>query len=541
MKKYKFIHFYVSLFLMTSFFTLTSCKSEGNGILGKQTVLTSDEDPDLKNAPFAYDVAADTISYNSCTIEPGKSDPNLHGLKISSSEGFVDNLGSGAVKGGLKLRSDFLQYVGQKFTPDYPSKTITPEQITRVLSASYSIFNADAKIQFAVRKKSDYSVIPDLIAPVAPITAVPPRDAIVFPQVLSSGYLGYSITKNISYDTKGIVLKEGPRNYNLSDSQDPVAIEASFAFNATTDDTFNTAASGIATEPYGKAEFYTQTVRDAFNANTQLLTVTFGGTDATTGVTADDAKNNTINNIKRPYKIGTGTATPVFDTAKAFGHGYNLKFESQTTALYWPKNRLTKVSEINLDTGTPTGGTTWSCEQFVIAHKSHWNNNKSKNPIWVKDTVNVEPNCAPLLANDTTCVLLPVPDTVAQCNIKKDRAEKIKRIRRQYSVENWNIGLMFLSAPRVTAGIPYTPPDRRTLDMCLAPKGDVSCYLPTVGILDSGTSVPAEKLLDIGIQYDRAQECYLTSTTLSGNRDTERKKGRCAQFASVCVRSSSNY
>ncbi|MBC7457110.1 MAG: hypothetical protein H7235_02445, partial [Bdellovibrionaceae bacterium] len=62
----------------------TGCKSEGNGVLGKQSVAEVDEDPLLKNAPFAYDYAADTISYNSCVIggTSVQDRVGLHGLKI---------------------------------------------------------------------------------------------------------------------------------------------------------------------------------------------------------------------------------------------------------------------------------------------------------------------------------------------------------------------------------------------------------------------------------------------------------------------------
>lgn len=503
----------------------SGCKSEGGGILGKQSLLSSDENPDILNAPFAYDMAADTISYNSCVMAPGTSSSEIHGLKIGSSEGFVDNLGTGTVKGGLKLRSDFLQYIGQKFTPDYPSTVVTPTQILRILSTSYSVQNANAYLNFAVRKKADYTVIPDQIVATNTTPAVPGRDAIVFPQTLSSGFLGYSITKGILYNAGGTVLAEGPRTYNLSDSVDAIPIEGTFAFNQTVDDTYTTTASGIATEPYGRAELYSQQVRDAFNSNVRILTATFGGTNSTSGVAADEATaTDTINKIKRPYGSGSSTT---FDQSKAFGRGYNLKFESPLSTTTWPKNKLTQVNEINLDTGTPTGGTSWSCEQFVIAHQSHWNNNKPKNPAWVKDSLNIEPNCAPLLADDTTCT---GSDSTSQCNIKKDRAEKIKRIRRHYAVENWNIGILFPAAIR--SG--YTPPDRRSLEMCVSPKGATSCYLPTVGIVSTDSAA------DVGIQYNRLQDCYLTSSTPS-DRDLARKNGRCAQYASVCVRTSSNY
>jgi hypothetical protein len=531
------------LILLVSMLSLTAvttgCKSEGNGILGKQSAAEVDEDPLIKNAPFAYDYAADTISYNSCVIGGTSSaDPvGLHGLKIGSSEGFVDNLGTGAVKGGVKLRSDFLQYVGKNFSPDYPNNVITPSVVMRVLNTSYSVQNSNAHLQFAIRKKSDYSVVPDLIAPVAPITTSPTRDASVFLQTLSSGFLGYSITKNIIFNSTGGVLAEGPRVYNLADTQESIPIEGSFNLNATTDET--SATPGFQTEPFGRGESYAQEVRDAFNAGTRLLTVTFGGTGATTGIPTDDVVTDTINNIKRPYKSGTLE----FDTTKAFGRGYQLKFESQTSVTTWPKSRLTKVTEIALDTATPVGGTSWACEQFVIAAPSHWNNNKTSNKAWIKDSTWVEPNCAPLLADDTTCV---IGDSAAICNIKKERVEKIKRIRRHYSVDAWNIGLMFPAAlksgytipPRINNSVPTNP---QPLEMCLVPKSSSQCYLPTVGILASGATVPADKDIDVGIQYDRAQDCYQTMATISGLRDPERKKGRCAQFASICTRTSSSY
>lgn len=514
---------------------ITGCKSEGNGILGKQTISSNDEDPLLKNAPFAYDYVGDTISYNSCVIGGvSAQDPvGLHGLKIGSSEGFVDNLGTGSVKSGLKLRSDFLQYVGINFSADYPSNTITSAQVTRLLNTSYSIFNKNAFLQFAIRRKSDYAAIPDLITPPIPVRAQPSRDAVVFPQVLSTGYLGQSITKSIIFAADGKVLAEGPRVYNLSETSDSVPIEGSFNLNATTDET--SSIPGFATEPYGFGEAYAQKVRDNFNAGTQLLTATFGGVDGTSGAPAEDVVNNTINNIKRPYKTGTNE----FDTAKAFGRGYQLKFESQTTVVSWPKSRLTKITEIALDTGTPVGGVSWTCEQFVIATPSHWNNTKSNNSAWVKNSQLVEPNCAPLLADDTTCL---AGDSAAICALKANRLEKIKKIRRHYSVDAWNIGLMFPAAtksgyalpPRINNSVPSTP---MSLEMCVSPKSSNQCYLPTVGILSTSPTVPADASLDVGIQYDRGLDCYQTMANISGNlRDAERKKGRCAQFASICTR-----
>ncbi len=530
--------------ILTAALASTGCKSEGSGILGKQSVTSTTEDPLIVNTPFAYDYAADTISYNSCVITtPSIQDPVLHGLKMGSNEGFVDNLGTGAVKAGVKLRSDFLQYVGKNFSPDYPSNTITSPQITRILNDKTSVLNKNAYLQFAVRKKSDYTVIPDLISPVANAQIVPGRDAIVFTQNLSSGYLGYSITKNIVFDTSGGVLAEGSRVYDLADTQDSVPIEGLFNFNATIDETYaGPNPIPYLSEPFGAAEVYSQKVRDSFNAGTQLLSATFGGTGSTSGNPVDDAIGDTVNNIKRPYKVGT----TVIDTAKAFGRGYQLKFQSQdlSSTSTWPKSRLTNVTEIALDTGAPAAGTSWTCEQFPIAPPNYWNNTRTSNKAWVKESTMVEPNCAPLLATDTNCV---GGDSAATCAIKKDRVEKVKRIRRQYSVDAWNIGLMFTAKSKTGYSVPNgnsritDPNNGLTIELCVSPKSSNSCYLPTVGILNSGLTVPADKTLDVGIQFDRTQECYLTMATIAGDRDPKRRNGRCAQFASICTRTSSSY
>lgn len=582
----------IYLFFMTVFiFPMTGCKGQGTGILGQQTATSVTEDPLLKNAPFAFDYAADTISYNSCVIggTGNAADPvGLHGLKLGSNEGFIDNLGTGAVKSGIKLRTDFLKYIGKNFSPDYPSDVITPAQVARILNTSYSIFNANAHLNFAIRRKSDYAVIPDLIAPPTVVQSSNKRDAVVFEQNLSSGYLGYSMTKSILFKKDGSILAEGPRIYDLTEAQNSVPIEGSFNLNATVDETYQ--GSAVAPEAFGGAELYSQRVRDAFNAGTQVLTATFGGTDSTTGVVADDIVNNTINNIKRPYKSGTNTP----DSAKAFGRGYQLKFEAPPLAsATWPKNQLSKVTEINLDTGTPDGGASWVCEQFPIAHPSHWNNTKTSNKFWVKDAANtsaslakIEPNCAPLLAEDTEC---SNTDSVAACNVKKDRAEKLKRIRRHYSVDAWNVGLMFveklkaayvvpmpISQTNTACVFPSAPPyidncyarefdivkdtsnpaclppngplypsscfiNKGVVQLCVSPKTTSSCYLPTTGILTSGLTNPNDASLDVGVQYDRTQDCYLTMATVTGSKDAERKKGRCAQFASVCTRTSSSY
>jgi hypothetical protein len=509
---------YSLLILSTLFFGLQSCAPQGTGILGSNSTLSEVLDYQSKNAPFAYDAVIDTISYNSCISETVRGS-SIHGLKVGASEGFSDPL-TGAVKSGLKLRTDFLQYVGKNFKPEYPNTVIKPSQIQKILAGSD--YNKDAFLQIAVRQKSDYAAVADLISPGANNTkpyANVPRDLTVVTKDLHSGLLGYNLTKNVQYTSNGSLLSEGPRVYNLSDQAEPLNIEAIFKLNATSDDSYTKPAPVTgALESFGLAEIYPDLVRGKFNSRQNLLTVTFGGDQNIPdgSVSAPGEFVNHINILKRPKLANSQSA----DNTKAFGRGYQLTFESPSTnssLTGWLKTKLTKVSELSLDTGAPAGGTSWSCESFVIMQQNLWDNNRLFSRDWKDKDTTVEPSCSPLVASDLTGT---------NGNLRQDQ---IKRIRRQYPANDWNIGLYLPEAPRDT----YTLPLRSIMPICLVPTNN-DCYLPTKGILDSDTT----KAVDIGIQYDITKECYLTK---DGGGDTKRNLGRCAQFASVCVRTSSNF
>ena len=59
----KFQHSAKQVAVILSMCLIYSCTPEGSGILGSSTDITSQVDNATKNAPFAYDVALDTISY----------------------------------------------------------------------------------------------------------------------------------------------------------------------------------------------------------------------------------------------------------------------------------------------------------------------------------------------------------------------------------------------------------------------------------------------------------------------------------------------
>lgn len=126
-----------------------------------------------------------------------------------------------------------------------------------------------------------------------------------------------------------------------------------------------------------------------------------------------------------------------------------------------------------------------------------------------------QPLCAPLIAADY---------------VNAGVSATVQALRRHYSESDWNIGLFY------AAGMTYNPAQRGSRPICLVPK-TVECYLPTnVGGIDS--------VIPGGVQYDVNQECYLynhSSVAYSEPSDLAslRARGRCAQFASICLRSTS--
>ncbi|AZZ38097.1 hypothetical protein CIK05_15245 [Bdellovibrio sp. qaytius] len=494
-----------------------SCTPKGEGILNNKSSIAETVDNATKQAPFAYDIAADTISYNSCVnyvADSGSTNNPIPGLVIGVNEGFVTNNGNGAVKGGLKLRTAFLQHIGHYIKPQAPSSTVTPEQVQKVLQQSTA--NMGAYMQFSIRRKTDLTLNVDLISPGAnnninSLIPQPNRDAILFLQDLTTGFVGNMLTKEIKFTGTGTVLAEGSRTYNLSDTPDPVPIQASFGLNQTADETLPASTDNSNGNPeikFGIAEYYSDIVRKKFNSTANdrvILTAVFGGK----ALDGANVTEETISQVRRQTS----------DVSKAFGRGYSLKFEPKVRNVAgWVNNVLsgTAVTEIDLSTGTTVQGAQWTCENFLIALPAHYDNKKLG-----------EPTCSPLVATDMT----------------EARQLAVKKIRRQQSAADWNIGLFI---PKDTA-LGVTPQDRianrANYQICVSPRRS-SCYLPTTDIFSSAEN--ASK--DAGIQYDTSQECYLTAYNLMGANytsattpDAKRLLGRCANYLSVCTRSSTNF
>jgi hypothetical protein len=471
---------------------LLGCKQPQNQSLLSSPPPTDTAANALAAVPFAYDLAVDTISYNSC-VGSELNSSGLFGLKMGVNEGFVDTNGSGAVKGGLKLRSDFLQYVVKNITPNFPATAISTSQIQYLLKNSKA--NQNLYIQYGVRNSATLKLVPDLIQG-GPVKQ--DRDGIYETSPLSDDPLLTNITKSVTFGS-GTVLSEGPRVYNASTASAPKAFEATFGYSNYTDSTFPVVQG--ADDSLGAGEEYADRVRTKFSAGTYILAQTYGNPLAS--ATADS-----VSGLDTPQRA---TATSA-DQTKAYGRAFYLNFTTRNASLgSWRKNILNRVTEKNLEDGRQTSGVSWTCDYAVIMKSGQLNSKKSS-----------EPACSQLLASD-------LQDAVI--------AARVKNFRRQYAEADWAIGIYY---PKNTI---YNPATRLsgTPKLCLVSKS-VDCYLPTVGLI---ASAPNE---DIGIQYDESQECYLSryvpmGVTYSGGKtgNAARRIGRCPQYASVCVRSSTSY
>jgi hypothetical protein len=332
------------------------------------------------------------------------------------------------------------------------------------------------------------------------------RDGIYEPALLDQDPVITAVTKNVLFGPAKTVTSEGPRIYNLGSASNPDAIEATFGFSASFDETFQP-TSGV-DDGLGAGEEYSDRVRQRFSSTQQVLTVTFGNTSIISS--SDTSESFGLNSPRRPNDNVL---------SKAFGKSYELSFKSKSPSISSQRrNILNAVVEKDLETGSLVGSASWGCESYVIMRTTELNNKKA-----------TEPACSEIMAADYA-------DPTNGALLKT----KVARIRRHYSEAEWAIGFM------IPANTPYNPLTRFQQPICLVNKV-TSCYLPTKGLITSTPDV------DIGVNYSAAvdnntSECYLSrysqmGVTYSGNKtgDAARALGRCPQYASICVRTSTSY
>lgn len=493
--------FLILFFSIAGLLSLYSCTmQQEQTLLSAKSAAGENTKRVLQSTPFAYDIAADTISYNSCVGTGLNSNGALHGIKIGANEGFADSVGTGSVKGGLKLSSEFLQYIASNVDPTFPNTSVSPSQIQYILENTD--FNKDLKLQVAVRYTSNLYVAYDKINPNT-TTVTLGLDGKYLGGFLAQEPILTYLTKNVIFGTKGTVLAEGPRIYNVGSASSPEPIEAALGYSNITDDTapIDTAFN----DGTGIGEQYSDAVRQRFNSFQYILAITYGS--ETTVSSSDSTISQGLNSLKRPSET---------DLKKAFGKGYELNFISKNPAKAgWRSNLLNRVTEKNLANGQTVTNASWGCENFVIMRTNQFNNKKIS-----------EPSCSELTTSDLNDPTIAI---------------QVKKIRRHYPENLWGVGLMYgANEAYIPAKRIYTDGATIRRPLCLANK-QVDCYLST-------NIIPSDRSIDVGIQYDSNQECYLSrfaemGVTYTGNLtgDAARRLGRCAQYASICIRSSTGY
>lgn len=462
----------------------------------------------LTDVPFAYDTVVDTISYNSCSGN-NLNNSGLHGIKIGANEGFVDSTGSGAVKSGIKLRSDFLLYLAQNVKPTFPNTTIVPSQIQYILENSDK--NKELQIQFAVRTKNNLNVFRDLILPDNPNVAgqfMQGRDGVYETPLLSQDPVLSAITKQVQFGPNETVISEGPRAYNLGTGAQPDPIEASLGYS-TNQDTSRPLDPQF-DDGTGVGEEHSDRVRQKFNLGDIVLALTYGNQSSVSS--GDDTQSFGLNSPRR----ATGAAAN-----RAYGRSFEFNFISKNSSVSSQRrNILNQITEKTLDTGSSAAGASWSCEHYVIMKTSEWNNKKAN-----------EPACAEINADD-----------LAASGTGPALKAKLLRLRRHYPESQWGIGYMV----RENTAYVQNTAARAALPICVVNKA-VDCYYQTKGI------ILAEPETDVGVNYNATisgnlAECYLSrysqmGVSYIGNKtgDVARRLGRCPNYASICVRTSTSF
>jgi hypothetical protein len=124
------------------------------GFDSAQDVTASKTNP-ADGAPFAYEAAIDTITYNSC------NSPNSQGKTFTFKMGSYDSATTvtttGSIKtpkGGVRLNQNFIDYAYKVLKPDYPNPDITLDQVQQLLKES----TLNAKVQPQLSLRSIYKL-----------------------------------------------------------------------------------------------------------------------------------------------------------------------------------------------------------------------------------------------------------------------------------------------------------------------------------------------------------------------------------------------
>lgn len=241
--------------------------------------------PTVASAPQAFDAAFDSISYMGCFGNGAVGKPGFYTISA----------GAFGTKGGIKVRTDFVDYALKNIRPIAPAREASTEQIKEFLSKTPA--NVSSMPQVAFRRIND-------------LTSVQTNS--------NQATLGIDFINIIFDPTDDRIMDPMLRAPNTFVNYFPMAPSSSRKFEARLN--------------FNNNELLARDVRYSLNLPESRLALTFAA-----------------NNRTSAYR------TPSSDTSKGFGRSYALKFSvPRFHYTYFPENILTEVTEVNLENGQAT-------------------------------------------------------------------------------------------------------------------------------------------------------------------------------------------
>lgn len=436
----------------------------------------SSTDPDLSEqfgksdalkvaeAPFAFDAIADQITYNSCS-----------GSGLTQAAGFYTfKIGAYEASNGMKLRTEFLDYLKENFKPIGNALELSDMQIKNFLAASPE--NKKAQLQFAIRSRgnpqqirspnttlndgTDYTNLMDSLTDdrfMDPLVKNRPSGVQYFPFGIDStqrsfeAQITFNATENLAQNlrTDFASYAQLALTYTANDVGD--AYVARFPQNAT-----------VATKVYGRA------YNLSFSSSEQAPYTRFADY-------VDLQRTDTCT----AAQVTAGTCVPKRTVTKCANGNCALVSNN-------PNNILAGISEIDMMTKSGTGGT-WTCDpsrRYVIMKPSD-------------SSLCPKESFAPLGNNMAGTAWGPSMTAL-------EYQRELMIVRRSLPASHWDVNIRL---------------------RCAIPKGNLGCY-------------PNNEQLNgvaVGIQYDQTMECFQgaeSQTFLNGVPATK----RCAHYVSICTR-----
>lgn len=262
-------------------------------------------------APFAFNATFDQITYNSCFGVGLGSNPAFFTLKAGSYDG-----------GGVNLNTAFIDYVKTKLKPQYPSTTITVEQMKTYVGET--VENNTATLQMALRTRGAPQQV---------------RNPTGNSPALNTDYVNLMTDLTDDRIMEPIFRGQGAvvNYFPLAAVQSQRVMEAKITYNAD---------EGVA-----------YSLRNDLS-NSGMLALTYTGPTGTSAFSA---------------RIPNGSK----DQTIAYGRGYTLMYAADIAPLTQaikqsttvapnsrnPNNILVGIQETNLMTPSTSSGAVWTCAQ----------------------------------------------------------------------------------------------------------------------------------------------------------------------------------